>query len=170
MTGTHVFITLMAIVGGIWDLRTRRIPNYLTFGGALLGFIYFFATAGWIGLGHSVEGWLVGFLLFIPFFLLRGLGGGDVKMLAALGAWFGPAGMLVVAFYTAVAGGVIALIFVLARGYFTTAFKNLWLLLSHWRVVGIRPVNEISLENPKAPRLPYGVAIAAGALTTLWLH
>ncbi|HKY20077.1 MAG TPA: prepilin peptidase [Vicinamibacterales bacterium] len=170
MSTVHVMIALVAVTGGLWDLRTRRIPNYLTFGCTVLAFAYALVTGGWPGLGTSAAGWVVGFLLFLPFFLLRGMGGGDVKLLAALGAWFGPAGMLVLAFYTAMAGGVIALGVVLARGYFSTAFKNLWLLLCHWSVIGLKPVPEISLENPRAPRLPYGVAIAVGALTTLWLE
>jgi len=171
MNTSHLVIALMAVLGGIWDIQTRRIPNYLTFGGAALGFAYALATAGWPGLlSHGLAGWLVGVALFLPFFLLRGLGGGDVKLLAALGAWLGPSGMLTLAFYTAMAGGVMALVAVLSRGYFSTAFKNLWLLFCHWRVAGPRPLPEVSLDNPRAPRVPYGVAIAAGALVTLWLH
>jgi prepilin peptidase CpaA len=170
MTFAHVIITAIALTGCLWDLQTRRIPNYLTFGGATLGVLYALVTGGWQAAAVSAAGWAVGLILFIPFFLLRGLGGGDVKLLAALGAWFGPAGMLVLAFYTAVAGGLLALVVVLFTGYFSTAFKNLWLLLCHWRVTGLKAVPDISLDNPHSRRLPYGVAIAAGAVTTLWLH
>ena len=170
MTSAHVIIATTALTGCIWDLRTRRIPNYLTFGAAALGVGYALITGGWAAAGLSAAGWAVGLMLFIPFFCLRGLGGGDVKLLAALGAWFGPAGMLVLAFYTALAGGLMALVVVLVNGYFSTAFKNIWLLLCHWRVTGLSAVPDISLDNPHSKRLPYGVAIAAGAVTTLWLH
>jgi hypothetical protein len=51
-----------------------------------------------------------------------------------------------------------------------TAFRNLWLLLCHWLVAGPRPLPEVSLDNPRAPRVPYGLAIAAGALMTIWLR
>jgi prepilin peptidase CpaA len=170
MTSAHVIIITTALAGCIWDLRTRRIPNYLTFGAAAFGLGYALITGGWPAAGLSAAGWAVGLILFIPFFWLRGLGGGDVKLLAALGAWFGPAGMLVLAFYTALAGGLMALVVVLVNGYFSTAFKNIWLLLCHWRVTGLSAVPDISLDNPHSQRLPYGVAIAAGAVTTLWLR
>jgi prepilin peptidase CpaA len=170
MNIAHLAIGTLAIVGSIFDLRTRRIPNYLTFGSTLLAFIYFLGVRGWSGFGVSVAGWVLALALFIPFFLLRGMGGGDVKMIAALGAWFGPLEVLPLAFYTAMAGGVMAVVVALLRGYLSTAFRNLWLLLCHWRAVGPRPLAEVSLENRRAPRLCYGVAIAVGALTTLWLH
>ena len=170
MTSAHVIIIIVALAGCISDLRTRRIPNYLTFGAAALAIGYALVTGGWPAAVFSTAGWAVGLILFIPFFFLRGLGGGDVKLLAALGAWFGPAGMLVLAFYTALAGGLMALVVVLINGYFSTAFKNIWLLLCHWRVTGLSAMPEISLDNPRSKRLPYGVAIAAGAVTTLWLH
>jgi prepilin peptidase CpaA len=170
MTIAHFLIASVAIIGCIWDLRTRRIPNYVTFGAAALAILYASIAGGWPAVLRSAAGWTVGLGLFLPFFLLRGLGGGDLKLLAAFGAWFGPAGMLLLAFYTAVAGGVMALVVVLVRGYFATAFKNLWLLLCHWRVVGLTPLAAVSLDNPRAQRLPYGVAIAAGVMATLWLH
>jgi prepilin peptidase CpaA len=168
---SQLVVGLIAVVGGVWDIQTRRIPNYLTLGSAALGFLYALYSGGWQALLFTAAaGWLVGFALFMPFFLLRGLGGGDVKLLAALGAWLGPAGMLTLAFYTAIAGGVLALVAVLSKGYLGKALGNIWLLLCHWRVAGPRPLQEISLENPRAPRVPYGVAIAAGALVTIWRH
>jgi prepilin peptidase CpaA len=170
MSLTHVIIVVVALAGSLCDVRTRRIPNYITFGAAAVGFAYAFATSGWLGLGMSMAGWLVGCALFLPLFFLRGLGAGDVKFLAAFGAWFGPAELFSVFFYTALAGGLMALVLVFARGYFQTAFQNIWLLLCHWRVAGLKPHPEVTLDNPRAPRLPYGVAIAAGAITTIWLH
>ena len=81
-----VVISVLAIslVAFVPDLRNRRIPNVLTFSAALAGLIYQTAAAGWIGTQGAVAGWLVGSALFLPFFLLGGMGAGDVKLLAAL--------------------------------------------------------------------------------------
>jgi prepilin peptidase CpaA len=152
-----------------FDLRTRRIPNALTFG-ALAGFAFAAAMNGLSGLGMSLAGWAVAVALFLPFFLLRGMGAGDVKLLGAIGAWLGPAGALVAGFFTAVAGGVLALVVVLARGYFAESMRNLWAILMHWRVFGLRPVPEMTLQSSRGPRLAYAVPIAAGALVTLWIR
>jgi len=168
MSLSHWVVALTALIGCVHDVRHRRIPNYLTFGSAVLALVYALATGGRASLAASLAGWLIGFGLFVPFFLLRGMGGGDVKLLAALGAWLGPLGMVALAFYTALAGGAMALVLVLSRGYFTTAFRNLWLLLCHWRVVGLKSLPEVSLENQRTPRLAYGLAIAVGAMTTIW--
>jgi len=166
----HLFVIATAVAGCLHDLRSRRIPNYLTFGSAVLAIAYGTATAGWSGLGIGLAGWAVGVLLFLPFFLLRGMGGGDVKFLAALGAWLGPTSLLSLTFYTAIAGGVMALVVVLWRRKLQTTFRNVWLLLCHWRVAGVRPLTDVSLDNKDAPRLAYGLPIAVGAMLTIWLH
>src|SRR6185503_3388038 len=93
----------------VTDLRSRRIPNVLTFGAAGAGLIYAGVTGGWSGVGAASLGWFIGAMAFIVPFALGGLGGGDVKLLAAIGAWLGPAGAFWVALYTGVAGGVMAL-------------------------------------------------------------
>jgi prepilin peptidase CpaA len=165
-----VAIVALALVASVSDLRTRRIPNRLTFGAAAAGCLFFLVRAGLPGLGWSVAGWLVAVLLFAPFFVLRGLGAGDVKLLGAFGAWLGPQNALYLALFTAIAGGVMALVVVLARGYLKQAFQNLWVLLVFWRFAGIRPLPELTLEKGRGPRLAYALPIAAGALTTIWLH
>jgi prepilin peptidase CpaA len=165
-----VFIALTAFVGCIHDLRDRRVPNYLTFGSAAVAIIYALMTAGWSGVGTAIGGWALGVGLFIPFFLLRGMGAGDVKLLAALGAWVGPISLLSLTFYTAVSGGVMALLVVLWRRKLITTFENLWLLLCHFKVVGLKPMSELSLENKNTMSLPYALPIAAGTILTIWLH
>jgi prepilin peptidase CpaA len=152
------------------DLRTRRIPNALTFGAALAALVYMGVSAGLSGLGTAAEGWLMGAALFFPFFALRGMGAGDVKLLAALGAWLGPNDVIWLAIFAAIAGGALGLVVALSRGYLTTALRNLWLILTHWRVSGIQPVPGLTLTDTKAPRLAYAVPIATGLVITLWRH
>lgn len=166
----YVLVTLTALAACLHDLSSRRIPNYLTFGSAALALVYALVTAGWSGLGIGIGGWVLGVALFIPFFLLRGMGAGDVKLLAALGAWVGPLSLLSLTFYTAISGGVMALVVVLWRRKLIATFENLWLLLCHFRIVGLKPMSELSLENKNNVSLPYGLPIAAGTILTLWLH
>jgi len=169
--GFSRLMTLVVIaVACAFDLRTRRIPNLLTFGGAALAVLTAGAAHGLSGLEDALGGWLVGLVIFLPLFLLRGLGAGDVKLMACLGAWLGPSRALWTALYSALAGGVAAIVVGLATGYLRTAVDNLYLLLVHFRVAGVRPHPELTLERGKGPRLPYALPIAAGAIAAMWLH
>lgn len=160
----------IALVACVTDIRTRRIPNLLTFGGALAGLVFHVVTDGTHGLVIGSTGWIVGVLVFFIPFALGGLGAGDVKLLGALGAWLGPKDIVWVALYTGIAGGIAALGVALARGYLAQAFKNLYLLLMHWRLVGVRPLHEVSLAGSSGPRLAYAVPILCGLLATYWLE
>ena len=154
----------------ICDLKSRRIPNALTFGAAGLGLAAHLALGGWSGLALALSGWAVGLALFFPVFALGGMGAGDVKLLAAFGAWLGPSGAAWTAIYGALAGGVLALAVSLARGYTATAFRNLGHLLRTWFLGGIRPVDGLTLGSSTGPRLPYALPLAAGVMVTLWMQ
>ena len=110
--GSHARLLLPFLIA-VWiswgDLRTRKIPNYLTFGAALAGLAFNFIFAGWGGLADGVLGLFLGFGLLILPYILGGMGAGDVKALAALGAWLGPKGTLYLFIYMGLAGGVMAL-------------------------------------------------------------
>jgi len=157
-----------AAVAVAWDLTTRRIPNVLTFGAAAVAVVVHLYLDGWVGAGTSVGGWLAGAALFFPFFALRGMGAGDVKLLAALGAWLGPAGAVWVALFASIAGGVMALAVSACTGYLKQAFTNLWCLLMDWRTAGPRPVPELTLSSNRGPRLAYAVPVLAGLVFALW--
>ena len=170
INASYLFVALTAVAGCLHDLWNRRIPNYLTFGSAVLAVVYAGLTSGWPGVGAGVAGWILGVALFLPFFALRGMGAGDVKLLAALGAWVGPVELLTLTFYTAIVGGVMALIVVIWKRRLAETFGNVGLLLCTWRVGGVKPVTELSLDNKNSARLAYGVPIAIGALLTIWLR
>ena len=110
-------VMLVALVAVVFDLRTRRIPNILTFGAAAAALIYAVYDGGLSGLGLAAAGWLAAAALFFPFFALGGTGAGDVKLLAALGAWLGPIESVWLAMFAAMAGGVLGLAVAIARGY-----------------------------------------------------
>jgi prepilin peptidase CpaA len=170
MTAVHIVSIGLAVVACGWDLRTRRIPQVLTLGGALAGLAFHLATGGWTGGVASVMGWVVGIAIFFAPFALGGLGAGDVKLLGALGAWLGVSDIVWVALYTGIAGGLFALAVAWTSGYLSQAVANVQLLLVHWQLNGIKPLSPITLEDGGGPRLAYAVPILAGTVATLWLR
>jgi len=141
----------------------------LTLGGALAGLAFHLYTGGWSVAATSIGGWFVGIVIFLAPFALGGLGGGDVKLLGALGAWLGPYDAFWLALYTGVAGLGLAVAFSLATGYLRTAVQNVFVLLTFWRFNGVRPLTEMTLAGGTGPRLAYGLPIFAGTLAALWL-
>lgn len=168
MPVVSVLTFAVAAAGCATDLRTRRIPNWLTGGAALAATLYHLWTGGPYGLWLSLAGCAMGVALFFLPFALGGLGGGDVKLLAALGAWAGPGDALWIALYSGVAGGVLAIMTAVGHGYLKTAATNVWHLLVHWRRAGLVPLPELTLERSGAPKLAYALPILCGTLVTLW--
>ena len=154
----------------MFDVRTRRIPNVLTLSAAVAGLLYHLATSGLGGLQTAAAGWLLGLLLLLPYFALGGMGGGDVKLVAALGAWLGPWETFWLAMYAGIAGGVLGLIVALAHGYLRRAIANVSHIFGYWAVVGLKPVPGMTLETSKSPRLAFAIPIFAGTMVTLWLR
>lgn len=158
----------VALAATVCDVRTRRIPNVLTVAAAAAALGFGLVTNGAWGLGMSAAGWLVGAALFFPFFALGGMGAGDVKLLAALGAWLGPGDALWLAIFASIAGGVMAAIVSLYHGYLRQAAINVWLMLLQWRTAGPGPIPGMTLRDSRGPRLAYAIPIAAGLVFTLW--
>ncbi len=166
----NVAVVVIGVLACITDFRSRRIPNVLTFGASAAAIVFFGFTNGWAGSLWSLAGWAVGCGLFLPWFLLGGMGAGDVKLLAALGAWVGPATAVWVALYAGIAGGVLAVVVSLYGGGLTKVLSNVWGLLMFWRVMGVQPHPELTLRTGQGPRLPYAFPITAGAVVVLWLR
>ncbi|HLK67134.1 MAG TPA: prepilin peptidase [Bryobacteraceae bacterium] len=105
-------LTLIAIVTGcaavVEDLRRGVISNWTSLTALAGGLIYHIVHQGWIGLAMSSGGALIGFTVFLVFYCMGGLGGGDVKLMAAFGALLGPSGALTAAILAAVSGGILA--------------------------------------------------------------
>ena len=160
----------IGVVACMFDLRTRRIPNALTLSTALAGLLYHAATTGTSGAQTAAAGWLVGLLLLLPYFALGGMGGGDVKLVAALGAWLGPRDTFWLAMYAGIAGGVIGVAVALAHGYLRRAIANISMIFGYWAAVGVKPVPGMTLESSASPRLAFAIPILAGTMVTLWLR
>ncbi len=164
----HLLLPLAIAVWIAWgDLRTYRIPNYLTFGTAVAGLLFQVFCYGLSGLGSGLLGLLVGFFLLFPVYALGGLGAGDVKALAGLGAWLGPWLTFMLFCYMAVAGGLMALAVLIYKGLLWTKLRQGWQYLLSW--ILFRPTG----VSPGAPKgevqgIPYGVAMALGMAALFW--
>jgi prepilin peptidase CpaA len=146
------------------DLRSRRIPNYLTLGTAVAGLAYSSMSQGLPGLADGLLGMLLGFAFLILPYLWGGMGAGDVKALAALGAWLGPKLTLFLFCYMGISGGVIALGYLVWTGSLWNKIKQGWVFL-----LNLILCRQSGPSRPPSPShltegIPYGVAIAVGML------
>ena len=161
--------TLCAFVGAGFDLKSRRIPNFVTGPSILLGLLLHGSLDGWQGmLSALVSGLLCG-VIFVIFYLAGGMGAGDVKLITAAGCLAGLPHAAYLLVLTSLAGGVMALALALMRGRLKETLCNVLALTSHHSQVGLIPHPEINVLNTNTLRLPYGVAIAAGSSLTFCL-
>lgn len=150
------------------DVALRRVPNVLTMTASAAAIVLHAATGGWLAGVWSVAGWLAGLALFLPIFLLRGMGGGDVKLLAAFGACLGPGLAVWTGLYGAIAGGVLALGVVVWSRTAAHTTGNIGHMLTVWRTTGLRPVEGITLASSRGPRLPYAIPLTCGLVLAVW--
>ncbi len=150
---------LLALIAGWTDLRSRRIPNWLTVPGLLIGVAANVALGGWSGLKTSLLGAAVGLLLLLPFVLLRSLGAGDWKLAGALGAFAGPGVLVDLLLGSVFVAGVMAVALVIYKGRVRQTLGNIGHILIS--LVTFRlPGSHVSLDNPDSLKVPYGVALA----------
>ena len=161
---------LVAVTAG-YDIRYRRIPNWLVLAGIVAGLLWNgFAQAASLhnvvsGLGRSAAGLGLGFILYFPLYLLRARGAGDVKLLAACGAIVGASNCFWLFLLTAVLGGVIALVLLVFKGRVQHTFFNVaWIMRDLLRLKApYQSSEELDVNSDKGMRLPHGALIAVGA-------
>jgi prepilin peptidase CpaA len=147
-----------ATTAALIDLRTRRVPNVLTLSVAVVGLALAMTGTSRIGLAASAAGCLLGFALMLPGFLIGATGGGDVKLLAAIGTLLGPSATLRAFVATAIAGGLIAIFIALRRGGFMSMLAGTGALV----MSGGSSIAE--LRDAHDHRFAYAPAIAIGAI------
>jgi prepilin peptidase CpaA len=152
----------------VTDVYQRRIPNCLTLPAIVIGLILGIMGNGWGGFLSSLLGLVIGFgLLFFPYYL-GGMGAGDVKLMAALGALLGFPAILSIFLYTAIAGGILALWTVIRRRTTKAALANTVTLLINRRLGAlIMRKDRLSSAFKSIGTIPYGVAMAGGTLAYL---
>jgi prepilin peptidase CpaA len=129
----------------VTDLRWRQIPNWIPILALVAGFSYNVWGEGWRGLGTAGLGAVCGFGVFLVFYLLGGMGGGDIKLMAGFGSLLGASTLLQAAFWTAIAGGLVAAVALVRRR---------------------RAAAGAAAHDPNS--IPYAPAIAFGVWIALW--
>lgn len=157
--------TILALgIACFTDIRNRRIPNWLVGPFAASGLIVSCASNGFTGLWSSLLGIALAALVCGVFCYVRGMGLGDLKLFAAIGAWVGPEQLGVALVVTFVAGAVIGMVWALCTRSLAKSLESTGDLLSGFASRGIRPHDTLVIENPSTLKIPYAPAIAIGTL------
>lgn len=166
---TQVVLVLIVLTAGIYDLRYRRIPNWLVLTGLVLGLALNTFLFLLPGLERSAMGLGLALLIYFPLYLLHAMGAGDAKLMAAVGSIVGPGNWIVLFVVTAILGGVTALVVLLFAGRMRKTFWNLgWIIheVVHLRAP-YRSSEELDVRSVRAMRLPHGTVIAVGSIVFL---
>jgi prepilin peptidase CpaA len=162
-------LLLVVVTGAVFDARYRRIPNWLVLTGLVLGIGLNTFLFEWRGLRLSLLGLGLAFLIYFPLYLLRGMGAGDVKLMASIGSMVGAANWFAIFIITAVLGGIAALALLLSRNQLRRGLANVGVLLVE--LLSFRPPyarnEELDLASAKSMKLPHGVVIAWGSVLFL---
>jgi prepilin peptidase CpaA len=159
---------VVLIIATFTDLRSRRIPNWLVLPFLVAGLIVPAWLHGWSGFGQSMEGFGLGALIYSILFWLGGMGMGDVKLVAAIGAWIGPSQLLLAMVLTAMAGGIMVLSWAVFGGFLGELSQSTGDLVLGWKKRGVVPNPEFALANPRKRKMPYAPAIAIGTLISFF--
>jgi prepilin peptidase CpaA len=161
MTAVAVIAGVIGVAACIDDLRRRQISNWIPGSAFASGLVVQTAQHGVRGTGAALLGSMAGFGVFLVFYLLGGMGGGDVKLMAGFGALLGVKLLLQAALWTAGCGGVMALMVIGAR-----AVRDLWLRNSGLKKSGSDGAAAAE-KTGRAESIPYAPAIAAGVWLSL---
>jgi prepilin peptidase CpaA len=168
MSFTAIVSPLALLVGlsaaVLVDLRRHRIPNSLVLVAFLTALALQSAAGGWQGLSTGLLGAATGLVCFMPFYLLRGMGAGDVKLLACVGAFLGPKGALLAALAALMAGGLGAILYVGMRASLEALRAT-----SRGGVTALIAAAWIGADSARRDRLPYALPIAVGGCISLYL-
>ena len=163
-------VVLCVALAAFTDIRENKIPNWLTLPSGLLALFLNFALSGIEGLIWSFLGIATGFSLLFLLYLWGGMGAGDVKLLSAVGAFVGPKLVFYTFIWMALIGGVLALTIILYKGALFQTIRNLRSLLFGWILRTSATETILTIRNQSLLKLPYGVAIALGAIMAVWLQ
>ncbi|QAU33459.1 A24 family peptidase [Janthinobacterium sp. 17J80-10] len=164
----NAVLFVLLVTAAIHDVRTYRIPNWLTLGGAAFGLTYSvfvpFPMHG--GFLWAFGGLALGLVLMIPMYALKAMGAGDVKLMAMAGSFLGVHDVIFAVLATFILGGILALGFALARGVLGSMLGNIKQLLQTMTVsalAGTVGTGQVAVDN-SVGKLPYGVSICIATI------
>jgi prepilin peptidase CpaA len=159
-------VTVVLVEAAVIDGLKLKVPNWLTFHFAVGGLAFWAWFGGGVGLLTSLEGAVLGLALLLPLYAIGGMGAGDVKLLAGVGAWVGPMVTLGAFVASAVVGGLMAIVMIAWTGQY----------IRHWAMFQTIGNEILSVRNPaklseiaaaRKPTmllLPYGIPMAVGSI------
>ncbi|HEV8069790.1 MAG TPA: A24 family peptidase [Planctomycetaceae bacterium] len=159
-------VCALLILAAYIDGKQLRVPNWLTFSMVLSGLAYSTWAGGWAGLGDGLLGMVVGLACLLPLYAVGGMGAGDVKLLAGVGAWLGATTTFYAFCVSTIVGAVMAVAMVVWRKSFDKHYAQLLMILSEWMTIkNPRELSRIAAERkPKMLLLPYGIPICVGSI------
>jgi prepilin peptidase CpaA len=180
MDGKWVFwvVSIFAVVAAYIDGKELRVPNKLTFPMIIAGWIFSMVSYGmsgdgwYMGLMWSLLGTAAGLCTLLPAYAVGGMGAGDAKMMAAIGAWV----HTTIVFYSfcvgTVVGGILAVIMIVSSGDVMKHYTQFWMILNEFQTVrDPEKLAKIATERKTQMRLlPYGIPMAIGTVLYLaWM-
>jgi len=168
---TLTLLMVVVIVASVFDVRYRKIPNWLVSAGALAGFVSGFVAGGWHGVLGALLGFFTGFFLYLPLYVVRARGAGDVKLLAAMGAIVGVGTCFQIALYSAILGGLFALALVIRKKRLSKTLFNVSAITHELlrRRMPFHADQQLDVRHPDSFRMPHAVVLASGTLAFLAL-
>ena len=163
----HVkFVCVVLIVAAYIDGKELRVPNWITFPMVLSGLVFSTWMGGLEGFGAGLWGMTVGLLTLLPLYAVGGMGAGDVKLMAGIGAWLGAQVTWNAFLATVIVGAVMAVVMVVVRRSWNKHYSNFLLIFTEFLTVkDPRKLSEIAAERkPQMLLLPYGIPICIGSI------
>lgn len=161
-----------AALAAFWDLRTRRIPNWLVLATLAAGFSLNGILFGLEGLKNSLFGMLTGFVIYLLLHLLHAMGAGDVKFMAAVGSLVGVREWFHIFLAAVIIGAIAGVVLALSKGRLKRTISNVGFIMSE--ISHLRPPHlkreELDVKSDKGLRMPHGAAIAAGIFVVVGLE
>ena len=154
----------LTLSAALLDWRSRRIPNWLTVPGLVSGVAVHAILNGWHGALFASEGAALALVVLLPLVLLRALGAGDWKLMGAVGAFLGWQLFLFVLLGSIFASGIMAIVQMYRVGRVIETLRNVVTLVKGFFAFGLKKNPQISLDNPRLLKLPFGVAVAAATI------
>jgi prepilin peptidase CpaA len=163
----HVKLVCVTLIVAAWiDGRQLRVPNWITFPMVFSGLAYNLWVGGWDGMSAGLYGMVVGLACLLPLYSVGGMGAGDVKLMAGVGAWLGASITFSAFCVSAVVGAVMAVWMVWRRKAFIHHYANFLTIISEWsQIKDPRQLSQIAAERkPRMLLLPYGIPICIGSI------
>ena len=159
-------VSVILVVAAVIDGRQLKVPNWITFPMILSGWLASGIIYGWAGVGASLLGTAIGLGLLLPAYAIGGMGAGDVKLLAGVGAWVGISQTFWAFIVSAIIGAIIAVIMVVVSGKWRHHQRQFFSIM--YEILVIRSPSKLSeiaaKRKPSMTLLPYGIPIAIGTI------